>query len=442
MFIRHARAALPGLAIALIPFSGSTAHEIVGNRFFPATLGIDDPGVNDELSLPTVSSFNTGDDPSFRERDFSGEFSKRITEAFAISIGSTYSVFSPPGGPTGIGAHGFQNLETTFKYRVFKDPSHEFVMSVGLNIEWGGTGSDSVGADPFNTYTPSVFFGKGFGDLPDTLSWLRPVAVTGQVGYAIPGRHSTTTFGIDPDTGEPTADTEFHPQVLNWGGTIQYSMPYLKSAVIDLGLPDFFNHLIPLVEARMQTPVANTLTSGTVTTGTINPGVLWVGSTYQLGVEALVPVNRQSGTRVGVIAQLHLYLDDIDPHGIGRPIFGGAMQPASPLRGNDHATLISDLDHRAAVIGDRQSIRPCPSRSCRAARRQQGGKPAARGDALLHPEARTGVQFGHGHRSFRPACRCRKGACERQPDVRHVKRRRCRDLPRQLARVVRGYPQD
>ncbi|WGS22469.1 MULTISPECIES: hypothetical protein [unclassified Bradyrhizobium] len=331
MFIRHARAALPGLAIALIPFSGSTAHEIVGNRFFPATLGIDDPGVNDELSLPTVSSFNTGDDPSFRERDFSGEFSKRITEAFAISIGSTYSVFSPPGGPTGIGAHGFQNLETTFKYRVFKDPSHEFVMSVGLNIEWGGTGSDSVGADPFNTYTPSVFFGKGFGDLPDTLSWLRPVAVTGQVGYAIPGRHSTTTFGIDPDTGEPTADTEFHPQVLNWGGTIQYSMPYLKSAVIDLGLPDFFNHLIPLVEARMQTPVANTLTSGTVTTGTINPGVLWVGSTYQLGVEALVPVNRQSGTRVGVIAQLHLYLDDIDPHGIGRPIFGGAMQPASPF---------------------------------------------------------------------------------------------------------------
>ncbi len=50
-------------------------------------------------------------------------------------------------------------------------------------------------------------------------------------------------------------------------------MPYLKSAVIDLGLPDFVNHLIPLVEATLQTPVANTLTSGTLTTGTINPGV-------------------------------------------------------------------------------------------------------------------------------------------------------------------------
>ncbi|MBR0799205.1 hypothetical protein JQ615_27825 [Bradyrhizobium jicamae] len=334
MLIRHARAALPGLAIALVPLSASTAHEIVGNRFFPATLAVDDPGVNDELSLPTVDSFNTGDDPSVRQRDFSGEFSKRITEAFAISVGSTYSVLSPPGGPTGIGAHGFQNLETTFKYRVFKDPAHEFVMSVGLSIEWGGTGSDRVGADPFNTYTPTVFFGKGLGDLPDTVSWLRPVAVTGQVGYAVPGRHSTTIVGIDPDTGAPTADTEFHPTVLNWGGTIQYSMPYLKSAVVDLGLPDVVNHMIPLVEASLQTPVANTMTSGTITTGTINPGVIWVGNTYQLGVEALIPINRQSGTHVGVIAQLHLYLDDIDPNGIGRPIFGAAVQPASPFGRN------------------------------------------------------------------------------------------------------------
>jgi hypothetical protein len=334
MSIRLWRAGLPGLAMALIPISGSVAHEIVGNRFFPATLTIDDPGVNDELSFPTVSSFKTGDDPSFRQRDFSGEFSKRITEAFAISVGSTYSHLSPPGGPTGMGANGFQNLDTTFKYRVFKNPEHEFVMSVGLSIEWGGTGAQNVGADPFNTYSPTVWFGKGFGDLPDTLSWIRPVAVTGQIGYAIPGRRSTTTFGIDADSGDPTVDTEFHPRVLNWGGTVQYSMPYLRSAVVDLGLPDFINHLIPLVEATLQTPVSNTFTSGTLTTGTINPGFLWVGNTFQVGIEALIPINRQSGTNVGVIAQLHFYLDDIDPRGIGKPIFGNAVQPASPFPRN------------------------------------------------------------------------------------------------------------
>ena len=227
-----------------------------------------------------------------------------------------------------MGASGFQNLETTFKYRVFKDPAREFVMSVGLNVEWGGTGAASVGADPFNTYTPTLYFGKGLGDLPDTFSWIRPVAVTGQIGYAIPGRRSTTTFGIDPDSGDPTVDSEFHPRVLNWGGTIQYSMPYLKSAVVDLGLPDFINRLIPLVEASLQTPVSNTLTSGTVTTGTINPGVIWIGNGYQIGVEALIPINRQSGTNVGVIAQLHFYLDDLDPHGLGKPIFGNAAEPA------------------------------------------------------------------------------------------------------------------
>jgi hypothetical protein len=334
MSMRLLRAGLPGLAILLIPLNEGVAHEIVGNRFFPATLGIDDPGVNDELSLPTVANFHTGDDPSVRQRDISGEFSKRITEAFAVSFGSTFTSLKPPGGPTGIGASGFQNFDTTFKYRVFRDPVHEFVMSVGVSIEWGGTGAESVGAEAFNHYTPNIYFGKGFGDLPDTLSWIRPVAITGQVGYSIPGRNSTTTFGIDPDTGDPTVDTQFHPRVLNWGATIQYSMPYLKSAVIDLGLPDFVNHLIPLVEATMQTPVANTLTSGTMTTGTINPGVIWVGNTFQVAVEALIPINRQSGTNVGVIAQLHLYLDDIDPHGIGRPIFGNYVQPASPFPRN------------------------------------------------------------------------------------------------------------
>src|SRR4029077_8516711 len=127
MSMRFAWAGLSGLAIARGLLGGSVAHEIVGNRFFPATLGIDDPGVNDELSLSAVANFKSGDDPSFRQRDISAEFSKRITEAFAVAFGSTYSSFRPPGGPDALGAAGFQNLETTFKYRIIKDPEREFV---------------------------------------------------------------------------------------------------------------------------------------------------------------------------------------------------------------------------------------------------------------------------------------------------------------------------
>ena len=123
------------------------AHEIVGNRFFPATLAIDDPGVNDELALPTVSIAKTGDVPTFKQLDVSGEFAKRITEDFGVSIAPTWSRLYAPGGPNLTGARGFQNLETTFKYRLFKSPEHEFVLSAGLEIEWGGSGAQSVGAE-------------------------------------------------------------------------------------------------------------------------------------------------------------------------------------------------------------------------------------------------------------------------------------------------------
>jgi hypothetical protein len=303
---------------ALLPISNSFAHCFVGGRFLPATLNIDDPCVADELSLPTVSSFKTGDDPSARQLDVSFEYSKRITDTFGISVGSTWSQIKPPGQPK---VSGFQNLETTFKWQLLTLPQQEFVMSVGLSIEWGGSGAQGVGAERFSTYTPTVYFGKGFGDLPTSMNWLRPFAVTGQFGYAIPGRSSTTTFGVD-DTGAPTTDVEFNPRVLTWGGSIQYSLPYLRSSVVDLSLPEFFNHLIPIVEAQLSTPVSNTFTSGTVTTGTINPGVIWVGNYYQVGVQAIVPINRASGSGIGAMAQLHLYLDDIFPTSIGKPLFG------------------------------------------------------------------------------------------------------------------------
>lgn len=318
-----ARPLSPGIALfgvlCLWTAHVASAHELVGNRFFPATLAIDDPGVNDELSVPTVSAFRTGDEPPSRRRDFSAEFSKRITESFAISVGTTYSQLGLPGPPGS--AHGFQNLETTFKYRVYRNIEHEFVLSAGLNVEWGGTGSGEVGADPFNTYTPTLYFGKGLGDLPDSMSWLRPFAITGQVGYAVPARRASEIASIDPDTGLASTDLEIHPDVLLWGGTIQYSLPYLKASVIDLGLPDFINHLVPIVEANFATPVSHVVTSGTGTLGTVNPGVIYVGRFYQVALEAILPINARSGHGVGIIGQLHFYLDDIAPDWIGRPIF-------------------------------------------------------------------------------------------------------------------------
>ena len=59
---RYLYAALCGAAAALVA-QPARSHEIVGNRMFPATLAIDDPGVADELSLPTIAVSKTGDVP-------------------------------------------------------------------------------------------------------------------------------------------------------------------------------------------------------------------------------------------------------------------------------------------------------------------------------------------------------------------------------------------
>jgi hypothetical protein len=37
-------------------------------------------------------------------------------------------------------------------------------------------------------YTPTLYIGKGVGDLPYTLSWIRPFVITDQPCYAIPAR--------------------------------------------------------------------------------------------------------------------------------------------------------------------------------------------------------------------------------------------------------------
>jgi hypothetical protein len=66
-----------------------------------------------------------------------------------------------------------------------------------------------------------------------------------------------------------------------------------------------------------------------VTTGTINP-VIWVGSYFQVGLEAVIPVNRDSGTGVGFLGQVHLYLDDIFPKTYGQPLIGGISTSNRP----------------------------------------------------------------------------------------------------------------
>ena len=300
---------------AVLPAAGGAfAHGFAGKRFFPATLATEDPFVADELSLPTVSRRKTGasgDEPAALDTGTSVDFTKRITPDFGIGLGAAYLSRTPDGGET---QHGFDNFAANVKYQFYKSDAHETILSAGVDWDIGNTGAKRVGAEPFSTLTPTLFAGKGFGDLPDSLAYLKPFAVTGSVGVAVPARSSTTAVADDG-----TETTAPNPNVLKLGFALQYSLLYLQSFVKDVGLAEPFNRLIPVVEVSLQKP----LDGGGPTTGTINPGVLWAGRYMQLGLEAIIPMNKATGGKTGVLLQIHFFLDDLFPKSIGKPVIGG-----------------------------------------------------------------------------------------------------------------------
>ena len=308
--------ALAPLACALAALGASDAalaHGFAGKRFFPATLATDDPFVADELSLPTVSRIRspaTDEDPVTTTTTTAVDFTKRITPDFGVGLGTSHLRISPEGGGTVSGA---DNLALSLKYQFHKNEEHESIASVGLDADIGDTGAKRVGAESFGTLMPAVFYGKGLGDLSEGMKYLRPLAFTATAGIAMPMRSSTTTFDADGN-----ASVERHPDVLQVGFAVQYSLPYLQSFVKDVGLGEPFNRMIPLIEFSLAKPLDR---GRGPFTGTANPGVLWAGRTMQLGIERIIPMNDRSGG-YGWIAQIHFFMDDLFPKSIGRPIYG------------------------------------------------------------------------------------------------------------------------
>jgi hypothetical protein len=314
------RAPVPAIAFLCALFvstDNSFSHGFAGKRFFPATLSTDDPFVADELSFPTISSIVTPEASGTRDTEVSVDIAKRITPNFGIEASETLLVLQPRGERS---VSGFGNLELGAKYEFFENDDHETILSLGLEAEVGGTGSKRVGSDSFSTWTPALFFGKGMGDLPQGLSFLRPLAITGVISFVIPTSASTRTFAANEQTGESEVDIERHPDVLQYGFAVEYSFIYLQEQVKDIGLRVPFDHLIPLVELAFETPFDRGQRGQT--TGTINPGIIWSGKYFQVGAEAVIPINSRTGNATGFIAQLHFYLDDLFPHTIGRPLFG------------------------------------------------------------------------------------------------------------------------
>lgn len=312
LFSRQKIGLTTGLITLLLalPATRLHAHGFEGDRFFPPTVSTDDPFATDEFSL-AASSFNNpaasdGSGPKTREVDIFGEFDKEIFPKFALGVSGTYINLDPKGhhGPA---QDGFDNVSVQAKYQLWENAPHEWILSLGGEIDLGDTGSKALGVDAFSTYTPKLYFGKGFGDLPASLRYLKPLALTGTFGYAIAGQPSNT-------------DGSLNSNALVYGVAVEYSLPYLQQHVEDLGLPKPLGDLIPLVEFTATTPVDR---GGETTTGTINPGVLWEQPDYQIGVEAVIPLNSHTGPNVGAVVSVQIYIDDLFPKVFGQPVFFG-----------------------------------------------------------------------------------------------------------------------
>jgi len=282
--------------LIIVPVTRALAHAVCGNRVFPATLTLDDPGVADELSLPTIQYTPLTGGGSAMSYGF--EWDKTITPTIGFGIAGGYVVQHAAGA----NAQGWDNFAASIKGQVLCDENHEFMISVGIERDFNNTGSGQLrrydAIEDVSTTTPTVYFGKGFGDLP--IGWARAFAITGVVGYEVSDRPALS------------------PSQVDYAMSLQYSLPYLNQHVQAIGLPEFFAHLVPTIEIAMSTP-----DRGGTATGTISPGVFYEAATWQAGAEAMIPINhttRQTqGT--GFIVQFHLFLDDLLPNSLGRPLF-------------------------------------------------------------------------------------------------------------------------
>jgi hypothetical protein len=284
--------------LSLLIRSTAQAHVVCGDRVFPTTLTMDDPGTGDEISMPTLQFTPT---PNGQSNSYGFEWDKSITEDLTFAINDDYITQRP--GP-GANFAGWDDVTLTLKdqHPCNKERAHEeFVWSVGLVREIPGTGGAQLAnagiVDTFGKTQPTFYFGKGMGDLK--AAYLRPFAITGEVSRNI------------------SDEQTLNPNGWSYAASLQYSMPYLNQNIKAQHIPQWLTRLTPIVEVAMDVD-----DQGGTPTGTISPGFFYDAPKWQLAAEAVIPANAatRQNRGVGFILQYHLFLDTYYKSWVGRPI--------------------------------------------------------------------------------------------------------------------------
>jgi hypothetical protein len=324
------RTAIPGFLLLLATCSeGSAAY--VGDRYFPSTLATTVPTPADFYNPPYfVRLPDTATTPTTHEIDIPTTYERLVTRDLGVFFTETFRILEDANRGT---RTGFDNLVIGAQYQLYTNPEHQFVVTVGGTAAIGGTGSSQIAAS-FSTLTPTVYIGKGFGDLPDSMAWLQPLTISATAAVAVPTESSTfSSLGMTSPradigafnslspvpTGPVTLAETINPKILQLGFALEYSLltnEYTGPNRTGTRYPEGW---VPLVEFTTATPLNGPLAGRT--TGTVNPGAIWVSRYLQVAAEAIIPMDAHSGRDVGARIQAHLYLSAIFPDFYSKPVF-------------------------------------------------------------------------------------------------------------------------
>ncbi len=315
---------MAGIAAVIALPTAAWAHGVVGKRWFPTTIVVEDSFVSDEtnIKIDHIRSDHA------LETGLEMHLSKRLSPDWAIGVGAHREIIRPRGGAhhdeheeeghhegSTETEHGWSNPELEVRYQFLRNPTRELAATAALGVSPGKVGDRNVGRLPGTTISPAIQIGKGFGDLPDWADWFKPVAVT-------------TSLGFDLRTERNNKEEDVHhasQHAFAWGVGVMYSIPYLQSFVKDVGLPWPLSRLFPLVEFNGETLISGS-NKGTHT-AYASPGLVWAGKYFELAVSAKIPLNNTSGDSVGVLGMVHFFLDDIAPNVFSWTPFHGVLGP-------------------------------------------------------------------------------------------------------------------
>ena len=301
------RASAVGGFLCAITAVEAHAHGVVGERAFIEPFITEDVNPKNEFVIARPE-WDHSRDGSALSVGFGLE--KKISDRFSLTLDSEWDTTDPK-GPGELHEDGFNNLGITGKYAFFINPAREAIASIALEAS-APTGTQNVGAEPDWAFKPFLLYGKGLGDLPSAVKYLRPLALQGDAGFEVSTDHDrTTTFAHNV--------------------AVEYSVPYLQSFVRDLGLRWPLSNLIADTEFNFEHGVNGADHGHTKAFAT--PGVVYMDRYVELGVAGRFPLNDRAHQELdwGIVWIVDLFIDDILPWTRWQLI--GGMQPPSGLPG-------------------------------------------------------------------------------------------------------------